>query len=309
MQYKNRNTSIYLPILLAVVLVGGIFIGLYLQGNGDQKKHILLYPKTDKLNGVIRYISSQYVDPVSRDELVEVAIPSMLKSLDPHSIYIPAKDFQQMNEPLEGNFEGIGIQFNTPNDTVVVVSTISGGPSDLLGIQPGDRIIKINDTIVAGVKLKDEEIIKRLKGPRGTKVNVSILRRGTPELLEFEITRDRIPLYSVDVAYMVTDEIGYIKISKFSKTTFQEFLKGLEKLKELNLKKLILDLRGNGGGYMDAATNIANQFLEKGKLIVYTEGQSRPRDEIFATEEGACLNGDVLILIDEWSASASEILA
>ena len=309
MQYKNRNTSIYLPILLAVVLVGGIFIGLYLQGNGDQKKHILVYPKTDKLNGVIRYISSQYVDPVSRDELVEVAIPSMLRSLDPHSIYIPAKDLQQMNEPLEGNFEGIGIQFNTPNDTVVVVSTISGGPSDLLGILPGDRIIKINDTIVAGVKLKDEEIIKRLKGPRGTKVNVSILRRGAPELLEFEITRDRIPLYSVDVAYMVTDEIGYIKISKFSKTTFQEFLKGLEKLKELNLKKLILDLRGNGGGYMDAATNIANQFLEKGKLIVYTEGQSRTRDEIFATEEGVCLNGDVLILIDEWSASASEILA
>lgn len=309
MQYKNRNTSIYLPILLAVVLVGGIFIGLYLQGNGDQKKHILVYPKTDKLNGVIRYISSQYVDAVSRDELVEVAIPSMLRSLDPHSIYIPAKDLQQMNEPLEGNFEGIGIQFNTPNDTVVVVSTISGGPSDLLGILPGDRIIKINDTIIAGVKLKDEEIIKRLKGPRGTKVNVSILRRGAPELLEFEITRDRIPLYSVDVAYMVADEIGYIKISKFSKTTFQEFLKGMEKLKELNLEKLILDLRGNGGGYMDAATNIANQFLEKGKLIVYTEGQSRPREEIFATEEGVCLNGDVLILIDEWSASASEILA
>jgi carboxyl-terminal processing protease len=221
MQYKNRNTSIYLPILLSVFFVGGIFIGLFLQGNNYQKKRILGSQQTDKLNGVISYIESEYVDPVSRHNLVEVAIPSMLRSLDPHSIYIPAKDLQKMNEPLEGNFEGIGIQFNMPNDTVVVVSTISGGPSDLIGILPGDRIIKINDTIIAGVKIKDEEIVKRLKGPRGTKVNVSILRKRTPELLEFEITRGKIPLYSVDVAYMVTNEIGYIKISKFSKTTFQ----------------------------------------------------------------------------------------
>jgi carboxyl-terminal processing protease len=309
MQYKNRNTSIYLPILLSVFFVGGIFIGLFLQGNNYQKKRILGSQQTDKLNGVISYIESEYVDPVSRHNLVEVAIPSMLRSLDPHSIYIPAKDLQKMNEPLEGNFEGIGIQFNMPNDTVVVVSTISGGPSDLIGILPGDRIIKINDTIIAGVKIKDEEIVKRLKGPRGTKVNVSILRKRTPELLEFEITRGKIPLYSVDVAYMVTDEIGYIKISKFSKTTFQEFLKGIDKLKNLNCKKLILDLRNNGGGYMDAATNIADQFLEKGKLIVYTEGKSRPRDEIFAREEGVFLKGDMIILIDEWSASASEILA
>ncbi|UCG27053.1 MAG: S41 family peptidase [Bacteroidales bacterium] len=308
MKYENKKSAVYLPILLAIVLVGGILIGLQLHKTGNNQS-FNIYPKPDKLNGVVNFIESEYVDTVSRYDLVEVAIPAMLKSLDPHSVYIPAKDLQRINEPLEGNFEGIGVTFNMPNDTVVIMTVVSGGPSELLGILPGDRIIIINETLVAGVKMTEEDIISRLKGPRGTKVNVGIERKESDELLNFEIKRDKIPLISVDVAYMMTDEIGYLKISKFSRTTYHEFVEALTKLKDLGLKKLIIDLRGNGGGYMDAATNIADQLLEKGKLIVYTEGKARPRDEIYATEKGLFKEGDLLILLDEWSASASEILA
>lgn len=308
MKYENRRSSIYLPVFLAVALVGGILIGLQLQKN-NPNHNFSIYPKADKLNGVINYIESEYVDSVSRYDMVEVAIPAILNNLDPHSVYIPAKDVQRMNEPLEGNFEGIGVTFNMPNDTVVIMTTVAGGPSEKLGILPGDRIIEIDDTIVAGVNMKDEEIISRLKGPRDTEVTVGIQRKDEPKLLEFKIIRDKIPLISVDVAYMISNEIGYIKINKFSRTTYQEFLEGMEKLKNLGLKKLILDLRGNGGGYMDAATNIADQFLEKGKMIVYTKGKARPSDKIFATENGIFTSGDVLVLIDEMSASASEILA
>lgn len=305
---KNKRSTIFMPILLAAAIVAGIIIGLKLQKNGTTH-NFTIQPRADKLNGVINYIESEYVDSVSRHELVEVAIPAMLKNLDPHSVYISAKDVQRINEPLEGNFEGIGVTFNMPNDTVVIMTTVSGGPSELLGILPGDRIIEINDTIVAGVKMVDEEIIRRLKGPRETKVNVGIQRKGVANLLYFEITRDKIPLVSVDVVYMISDSTGYIKISKFSRTTFEEFMEGLQNLKEQGLKRLILDLRGNGGGYMDAATNIADQFLDKGKLIVYTEGKARPRDEIIAKDYGLFRQGDVLVMIDEWSASASEILA
>jgi len=308
MKYENRRSTIYLPILLAVAIVGGILIGLQLH-KADNNQNFAIYPKADKLNGVINYIESEYVDTVSRHDMVEVAIPAILKSLDPHSVYIPAKDVQRMNEPLEGNFEGIGVTFNMPNDTVVIMTTVSGGPSEQLGILPGDRIITIDDTLVAGVNMRDEEIISRLKGPRGTAVNVGIQRKDEPGLLDFTIIRDKIPLVSVDVAYMITDEIGYIKISKFSRTTYQEFLEGIEKLKALGLKNLIIDLRGNGGGYMDAATNIADELLEKGKMIVYTEGKARARDEFFSTERESFTQGNILILIDEMSASASEILA
>jgi len=308
MKYENRRSNIYLPILIAFALVGGILIGLQLQ-KSDSNHNFSIYSKTDKLNGIINYVESEYVDTVSRHDMVEVAIPAILESLDPHSVYIPAKDLQRMNEPLEGNFEGIGVTFNKPNDTVVIMTTVAGGPSEKLGILPGDRIIEIDDTIVAGVNMRDEEIISRLKGPRGTEVTVGIQRKDEPNLLDFTITRDKIPLISVDVAYMISEEIGYIKISKFSRTTYQEFLEGMEKLKNLGIKKLILDLRGNGGGYMDAATNVADEFLEKDKMIVYTEGKARPKDMIYATDKEAFTSGDVLVLIDETAASASEILA
>jgi len=299
MTHKNTKRNIYLPLLLSVFLVGGIFIGLQFNNN-QTGRSISIQPRVDKLHSIINYIESEYVDTVSKNELVEAAIPAMLKELDPHSIYIPARDFNRINEPLEGNFDGIGIEFNMPEDTVVVMNTISGGPSDKVGILPGDRITMVNDTIIAGVNMPTEQVIKRLKGPRGSEVNVIVKRNGLSELLEFEIIRDAIPLYSVDVA---------MKINKFSRTTFDEFLEGINELKKNGLQKLIIDLRTNGGGYMDAATNIADQFLEKGKLIVYTRGRARPRSEILATNEGVFLKGDLVFLIDELSASASEILA
>jgi len=308
MNHKNTKRNIYLPLLLSVFLVGGILIGLQFNKN-QTGRSISIHPRVDKLHSIINYIGSEYVDTVSKNELVEAAIPAILKELDPHSVYIPAKDFNRINEPLEGNFDGIGIEFNMPEDTVVVMNTIPGGPSEKVGVLPGDRIIRVNDSLIAGVNMPTEQVIKRLKGPRGSEVNVTAKRNGLSELLEFEIIRDAIPLYSVDVAMMINDNTGYIKINKFSRTTFEEFIEGINKLKNKGLQKLIIDLRTNGGGYMDAATNIADQFLKKGNLIVYTQGRARPRNEIIATDKGAFLKGDIVILIDEWSASASEILA
>jgi len=308
MSIKNKKLTVFMPMILAIVLLSGILIGLILKKN-ELNETFFLYPKGDKLSGTLNYIEKKYVDSVSKNELIEEAIPAILKSLDPHSIYIPAKELKKVNEPLEGIFEGIGIEFNMPNDTVVVIRTTPNGPSDLLGIFPGDRIVKINDTIVAGVHFPDQDVVKRLKGKRGTKVNVSIARKNVPDLIDFEITRDKIPLYSVDVSYMITNEIGYIKISQFSRTTYKEFKDAINKLAAEGLKKVIIDLRSNGGGYMDADTNIANEFLEDKKLIVYTEGKSRSRSETYSNANGTCLDYEVLIIINELSASASEILA
>ncbi len=308
MHFRIKASSTYLPLILAIVLIAGMLIGVKLverTGEGS----MFVYPRTDKLSGVLNFIQMEYVDSVSRDLLVEETIPAILKNLDPHSVYIPARDLQRVTEPLEGNFDGIGIQFNMLSDTVVVIQTISGGPSERIGIAPGDRIVMIDDSLVAGVDMADSDIVSKLRGLRGTKVTVGVMRQGIPGLMEFEITRDRIPLYSVDVAYMISDEIGYIKISQFSRTTFREFMEASEKLNARGMKKLILDLRGNGGGYMDQATSIADQFLEKDRLIVYTEGRSSPRKDVFATANGINLDTELLILIDEWSASASEIIA
>lgn len=297
-----------LPLILAVVLVLGMLIGSYISSN-RMKPSLLNLPKQDKLTSLINFIEMEYVDTISKSRLVEMAIPSMLENLDPHSMYIPASDLQRVNEPLEGNFDGIGVQFNMLNDTVVVIQTISGGPSERLGIIAGDRIIEISDTIVAGKALPNDAIVNRLRGPRGTTVKVGIERQGIPGFIEFVITRDRIPLYSVDVSYMIDGETGYVKISQFARTTFMEYVEAVEKLQSRGMKKLILDLRGNGGGYLDAATNIADQFLPENALIVYTEGKSKPRANLFASARGLNLETDIIILIDEWSASASEILA
>jgi carboxyl-terminal processing protease len=306
---NKRKINIYLPIILAIVLVAGMILGLNLN-KVDPDDRVFIYPRSNnKITNVINYVVDEYVDSVSRKNLVETAIPEMLKTLDPHSVYIPAEELKRVNEPLQGNFEGIGIQFNMPNDTVIVINTISGGPSEKVGIQPGDRIIKIEDTLVAGKDIPTTQIVRKLKGPKGTKVSVSIQRKGVDELLEFGITRDEIPLYSVDVSYMIEDSLGYIKISRFARTTHQEFVKAVHGLQEEGLRQLIVDLRGNGGGYMDAATDIANEFLPDGKLIVYTEGKASPRNEIYSNAKGNCLDCKVNILIDEWSASASEILA
>lgn len=308
MKFRIKASSAYLPLIFAIVLILGMLIGVKLSDHTGEGS-MFVYPKTDKLSGVLNFIEMEYVDSVSKEKLVEETIPSVLKNLDPHSVYIPAEDLQRVTEPLEGNFDGIGIQFNMLNDTVVVIQTISGGPSERVGIMPGDRIVTINDTVVAGVDMPDEAVIKRLKGLRGTTVEVGVKRQFMPGTMEFEITRDRIPLYSVDVSYMINEDIGYIKISQFSRTTFREYMEAAEKLNSRGMKKLILDLRGNGGGYMDQATNIVDQFLGEGKLIVYTEGRSSPRADVYATSKGINHDTELLVLIDEWSASASEIIA
>lgn len=253
-------------------------------------------------------IANLYVDEVDEDELVEDAIISMLKELDPHSTYSDPEEVRKLNEPLQGNFDGIGIQFNMATDTLFVIQPVSGGPSEKVGILAGDRIIEVNDTVIAGVKMSTEDVMRRLRGKRGTKVDVKIQRRGVKELLPFTITRDKIPVYSLDASYMVNDHIGYIRINRFAATTGKEFVDALHRLQKAGMKDLILDLQGNGGGYLNAAIELADQFLGRKELIVYTEGRRNPRAEFDAKGDGDFLNGRLVVLVDEFSASASEIV-
>lgn len=307
MDYNNSKKDIIYPIVLSLVLVLGIFIGLKL--NRAEKPSLTVFPKTDKLSTILNFINEEYVDTISLKDLVENTIPSVLKNLDPHSVYIPAEDFESVNAPLEGEFDGIGIQFNMTEDTATVISVIPNMPSERAGILAGDRIICVNGKCIAGVKFPFDSVPKLLKGPNGTSVNVTIKRRELKDTLHFDLIRDRIPINSVDVSYMVTPNVGYIKISTFAKTTYEEFLVAIDKLRKLGMKKLVLDLRSNSGGYMDAATRIANEFLPVNRLIVYTQGKNRPRRETFSNGRGSCIDLDVDVLIDEFSASASEILA
>lgn len=308
MDKKYKNLLILSPIIISLVFIIGIFTGSILN-RGKVHERLLIYPKTDKLNNVLNYIQQEYVDSVSKEKIVEDIIPVILENLDPHSIYIPAKELQRYNEPLEGNFSGIGVQFNMTNDTVAIIQTLPNGPSELVGILPGDRIIKVDGDTVAGVNMPTDSIVSKLRGPKGTMVDVDIYRKGIDELLSFQIIRDNIPLYSVDVAYMMDNATGYIKISKFSRTTYEEFMAAIDTLNKHSFRNLILDLRGNGGGYMDAATRIANEFLHEHELIVYTEGRAKPRKNVYSTTKGSCVDINLIILMDEWSASASEILA
>ena len=254
-------------------------------------------------------IANLYVDETNPDKLVESAIIGMLEELDPHSTYSNAEEVKKMNEPLQGNFDGIGIQFNMAEDTLFVIQPVSGGPSEKVGILAGDRITHVNDTLIAGVKMTTEDIMRRLKGPKGTKVDVKVVRRGVDEALAFTIERDKIPVYSLDASYMATPKVGYIKINRFSATTHQEFMDALASLKGQGMQDLILDLQGNGGGYLNAAIDIANEFLGAGELIVYTEGRRNPRREFFAKGDGKHQSGRLVVLVDEYSASASEIVA
>jgi len=309
MKYNNTGRSISLPIIIAACLTAGILIGMYMPGREGKNPHASISARNDKLGNIVNIIEANYVDSVNRLQLEEAAIPVMLKKLDPHSIYIPARDLKKANEPLEGNFDGIGISFNLMTDTILVISTIPGGPSEKAGLMAGDKIIYVNDSLMAGKSITDEDAMGMLKGPRGTVVKLKIMRKGHKDLLPFDITRDKIPRYSVDVAYMLNSNTGYLKINTFALTTFDEFMKGMEELKRDGMNKLILDLRGNSGGIMEAAIRIANQFLKKGQLIVYTQGRAQPRNDAFATGTGEFGEIELAILIDEWSASASEILA
>ena len=305
---RNSFKTILIPFFIGLSIALGMLLGRYF-GYKKSTEPFIIYPRAEKLTNVVNYIVQDYVDPLNKDEIVEKAIPIILEELDPHSQYIPAKDLTTVNEPLEGNFSGIGIQFNMLKDTLMVIKTIANGPSEKVGILAGDRIITVDGDTVAGVKISSDSIVKRLKGPRGTQVNVGISRKSIDDLLNFDITRDNIPLYSVDIAYMIDDTTGYIYVSKFARTTFNEFVNAVTSLRAKEMKNLILDLRNNGGGYLDAAVNIADQFLPENKLIVYTEGNARKRQDYLSTRGGICLGLDVAVLIDEGSASASEILA
>ncbi len=264
------------------------------------------YEKFDRLLQLIDYA---YVESVDQPKIVEDAIVNVLKELDPHSTYISKKDIEKTNEPLVGNFEGVGIQFQLFHDTILVVSPVPGGPSDKLGILPGDKIVKINGIDAFGSKVNNQYVLDRLRGPKGTKVVVDIFRKGRKDLIEYSITRDKIPLNSIDATYMVSSDIGYVKLTRFARTSTDEFLDAIAQLKKEGMKNLILDLRNNSGGYLDIAFELADQFLPAGKLIVYTQGIHSPKQDFVATSQGSFESGKLVVLIDEGSASASEIVS
>jgi carboxyl-terminal processing protease len=261
-----------------------------------------------KLNIAEISISNLYVDDVDEKKLVEDAIRGMLSKLDPHSSYMTPKEVKDANEPLSGNFEGIGVQFNMIEDTLLVIQPVTNGPSEKVGIIAGDRIVSVNDSAIAGVKMSKEEIMKRLRGPKGTKVKLGVIRQGIKDRLTFTVVRDKIPVKSVDAVYMIRPQIGYIRIGNFGATTHQEFMEGLKTLRDQGMQHLILDLQENGGGYLKAAVDIANEFLQRGDLIVYTEGRKVPRTEYKADGGGVMQQGKVVVLVDSYTASAAEIV-
>ena len=262
-----------------------------------------------KLMLVLESVDKNYVDVVDHDKVIEDIIPDVMHELDPHSVYLPPEELKEAEESLAGGFDGIGIQFNVPNDTVVVSSVITGGPSEKAGLRVGDRVIKVDDRVIAGVKMEQDPMVSLMRGPKGTKVVISILRYGSDELIPFTITRDKIPVHSVDVSYMINDTTGYIKLSKFARTTHAEFIRAADKLRDEGMKRLILDLRDNTGGYLDQAMMLANEFMEAGEMIVYMEGKARPRTDLRADGRGRNKNLDLAVLINSTSASASEIVA
>ncbi len=262
-----------------------------------------------KFSQIINWIDKYYVDSVNKSDLVEKAIIEMLQNLDPHSTYLTKEEVKAMSEPLRGNFEGIGISFNILNDTIFVINPIPNGPSEKVGIKSGDRIVKIEGQPVAGIGIKTSDVFAKLRGKKGTRVSISINRRSVGDLMDFTITRDKIPIYSLDASYMINDDIGYIKLNRFSHTTMDEFRTALAELKGEGMQDLVLDLGGNGGGYMDVAVKLADQFLDDRKIIVYTEGNSHPKRKFNSSSRGEFLDGRVVMIIDQGSASASEIVA
>lgn len=301
-----------MPLYFALVLAAGIAFGYYLTFHDNMAPAAATYHKRaspNKINNLLDYIVMQYVDTVDRQQLENKTILAMLKSLDPHSDFIPAEDFSAVNEPLEGNFDGIGVEFNILHDTVRVVTPIIGGPSEKIGIKAGDRIVSVNGKSIAGMKITNKQVFEKLRGKSGTQVTVGIMRPGVPRILEFKITRGTIPIHSIDVAYMLSEDIGFIKISRFASTTFDEYNKAFNALQKRGMKKLVLDLRGNGGGFLRSAVDLADEFLPEGQMIVYTQGKAHPKKVYSASSKGGFETNPLVVLIDEGSASASEIVA
>ena len=313
--------KILFPVILAVVAVLGIWVGYTMQllasgaspatSNGNTSTYATgsTGGSFHKLNEVLSYINYYYVDNVDEGAITEAIIPKLLSQLDPHTVYIPEDDVEVTNSELEGSFSGIGVQFNIQNDTVMIVDVIAGGPSEKIGLQPGDRIVEVADTNFTGKAINNNKVLKTLRGEKGSQVKVGIKRTGSSELLHYTITRGDIPVNSVDIAYPLTPEVGYIKVSRFGANTYTEFLTALSDLQRKGSKAYIIDLRYNSGGYLSAAINMLNEFLPKGQLIVYTEGRNYNREEARATGGGHFTQVPVVVLINEWSASASEIFA
>lgn len=262
-----------------------------------------------KVATTMAVIENMYVDEVDDKKLAEDVVKAMLEKLDPHSVYVSAEEVREMNEPLEGNFDGIGISFNMMTDTLYVIEALAGGPSEKVGIRAGDKIMYVDDVLISGVKMATKDVMSRLKGPKGTKVKVKVLRRGVDDLIDFRITRDKIPIYSIDASYMINHNTGYVHTMRFGATTANEFRDAVKKLKAQGMENLVLDLTYNGGGYMGPAVDLADEFLGAGKLIVYTEGRNQPRRDEVSTAKGSFEKGKLVVMINEGSASASEILA
>ncbi|MCH2216353.1 MAG: S41 family peptidase [Flavobacteriales bacterium] len=292
--------------LSLVVASLAIFTSIFAQTDENQPE---FRKAAEKFTALLYHLENSYVDSVELEEVVDESIREVLSELDPHSVYIPAKDVKKANEGLEGNFEGIGIQFNILKDTIIVVSPIAGGPSETLGIMAGDKIVSIEGENVAGVGITNSDVTSSLRGDKGSQVTVGIRRSGQNKVLVFDIIRDEIPLYSLDASYMATDKIGYIKINRFSKTTMDEFHAAIKSLKGQGMQDLILDLQGNGGGLLETSRQLADEFLDAQKMIVYTEGRSYPKREMTATSKGEFENGRLIVLTNEGSASASEIVS
>jgi carboxyl-terminal processing protease len=306
-EINNTKNQIRLPILLSLAVIIGIWIGATFSEPKTDKKY---QSSLQKFRQLIDYIENDYVDSVNTEELLEQSISQMLDKLDPHTVYIPPQDREIAQSQLKASFDGIGVEFNLLRDTLYVVTPLSGGPSEKAGVRAGDKIVKVDGENIAGIGMSNREVFDLLRGERGTSVQVSILRKGEKELIDFDLKRNAIPQYSVDAGYMIDNEIGYIKVNKFAENTYSEFKTALEKLKGQGMTKLILDLQNNGGGYMSAAINMCDELLSDGKLIVSQKGQGTKYDsEARATERGIFEEGAVTVLMNEGSASASEIVA
>jgi carboxyl-terminal processing protease len=304
LELKNMMTRINWKLI-----VGAVLIALNISPvNAQLRLKSTEEPPLRKLQYAEVAITNLYVDSVDEKKLVEDAIRGMIDKLDPHSSYLTPKEVKSLNEPLNGNFEGIGVQFNMIEDTLLVIQPVTNGPSERVGIIAGDRIVSVNDSSIAGVKMSKEEIMRRLRGPKGTKVHLGVVRQGIKDLLKFTVVRDKIPVKSIDATYMIRPGIGYIRIGSFGATTHQEFLESLDKLKAEGMQHLILDLQENGGGYLKAAVDISEEFLQKGDLIVYTEGLKVPRMDYTANGRGVFKEGKIVVLVDGYTASAAEIV-
>ncbi|MBM6712492.1 S41 family peptidase [Phocaeicola coprocola] len=305
----SSNKNRLMPFLLAICLVAGILIGTFYTNHFSGNKLGIINTSSNKLNALLHIIDEQYVDTVSMFNLVEEAMPQILAELDPHSSYIPAKDLEAVNSDLKGSFSGIGVQFTIQDDTIHINSVIQGGPSEKVGLLAGDRIVEVDDSSFVGKIVTNSEAMRRLKGEKGSKVKLGIYRPGEKEILHFTVVRGDIPVKSIDAAYMINDKFGYVKVNKFGETTYPELLVALAQLSQANCKGMIIDLRGNTGGYMAAAIQMVNEFLPNNKLIVYTEGRKSPRENYTSNGTGSNQTMPLIVLMDEGSASASEIFA